>query len=351
MADIDMDESVRLPLASIAEAVQGRISGDAQVVIRGIAPFESAGAGDITLAGSGKFLKKIDRTAADAVIVPGDFQCASKTVVQVENPQVAFARVLQLFRRSTGPEIGVSPLAHIGANFRGGDNIAIAPFAMVGKNVAMGDRVRFHPGVVVGDNVVMGDDIEIFPNVTILEGTRIGSRVAIHAGSVIGSDGFGYAPDGRQYVKIPHLGIVQIDDDVEIGACNTIDRAKFGTTHICRGVKTDNLVHIAHNVTVGADTVIVAQVGISGSVTIGSHAIIAGQAGVAGHLDIGDNTVIGPKAGIGTSVPSGQVVSGIPGMAHRTWLRVMRIMPRLPDMKKKLSEIEKRLRHVEEKQG
>jgi UDP-3-O-[3-hydroxymyristoyl] glucosamine N-acyltransferase len=186
--------------------------------------------------------------------------------------------------------------------------------------------------------------------VTILERCVIGDRVVIHSGSVIGSDGFGYAPDGKSHHKIPHTGIVQIDNDVEIGANNTIDRATFGKTIIGRGVKTDNLVHVAHNVSVGENTILVAQVGISGSVTIGKNAILAGQAGIAGHLTIGDGAIVGPQTGVGKSVPDGQIVSsGIPEMPHRLWLRVQRFIPKLPEFSKKLRGLEKRLKSLEKK--
>jgi UDP-3-O-[3-hydroxymyristoyl] glucosamine N-acyltransferase len=205
--------------------------------------------------------------------------------------------------------------------------------------------------VVIGDHVVIGSDVEIFPNVSLLTGTRIGNRVAIHAGTVIGSDGFGYTPDDGVYHKIPHLGIVQIDDDVEIGAGNTIDRATYGKTWIQRGVKTDNLVHIAHNVVVGENTLLVAQVGISGSTTIGRQSILAGQVGVSGHLKIGDRVTIGPQSGIAGSIPDGVVVSGSPELPHKQWLRIQRIIPRLPEMKKKLAELEKRLNELENTQN
>jgi UDP-3-O-[3-hydroxymyristoyl] glucosamine N-acyltransferase len=196
----------------------------------------------------------------------------------------------------------------------------------------------------------VGDDVVIYPNVTILERCIIGNRVIIHAGTVIGSDGFGFAPDGNCYHKIPHTGIVQIDDDVEIGANNTIDRATFGKTHIGRGVKTDNLVQIAHNVRVGENTVLVAQVGISGSVTIGKNAVLAGQAGVAGHLTIGDGATVGPQTGVVKPVPDGQIVSsGIPQMPHKIWLRVQRLIPKLPEFSKRLSGLEKRFKRLEEK--
>jgi len=345
-----MEEKVEYLLERIAEAVGGRITGDADMVIRGAASFEDAASDEITLAGTGRFLKKIDQTGAGAVIVPENFQGTSRTILQVDNPQAAFARVLKLFHAPPRPASGISPSADTGENFVCGDGAAIAPFVAIGHDVTLGDRVTLHPGVFIGDDVVVGNDVEIFPNVSIMARTRIGNRVAIHAGSVIGCDGFGYAPDGREYLKIPHTGNVRIDDDVEIGACNTIDRAKFGTTRICRGVKTDNLVQIAHNVIVGEDTVIVAQVGISGSVTIGSHVILAGQAGVAGHLEIGDNATVGPRSGISKSVPPGQVVSGAPEMPHRHWLKVVGVTQRLPEMKKKLSELEKRLEALESDQ-
>lgn len=337
-----------LPASRVAKAVKGRISGDPSIMIRGAAAFESARPDEITLAGGGKFLKNIGKTAAGAVVVPSGFRCDEKTTIETDNPHAAFARVLALFDRSEGPAPGISSKAAIGAGFSCGGDISIAPFVSVGENVSLGERVALYPGVYIGDDVVLGDDVKIFPNVTIMAKTRIGSRVCIHAGSVIGSDGFGYAPEGSGYVKIPHSGFVQIDDDVEIGSCNTIDRAKFGKTHICRGVKTDNLVHIAHNVTVGEDTVIVAQAGIAGSVTIGRHAVLAGQAGIAGHLEIGNNATIGPRAGVMKPVPDGSVVSGTPAMPHRQWLKRLRVKPRLPEMEKRLTAVERRLKMIED---
>jgi UDP-3-O-[3-hydroxymyristoyl] glucosamine N-acyltransferase len=198
--------------------------------------------------------------------------------------------------------------------------------------------------------VVVGNETIIHPNVAVLEGCRIGNRVIIQAGTVIGSDGYGFAPDGETHVKIPHLGIVQIDDDVEIGALNTVDRATFGKTWIQRGVKTDNLVHIAHNVTVGENSLIVAQVGIAGSTTIGRHVILAAKAGIAGHLSIGDNSIIGPMTGIGQSVDPGQILSGgFSGIPHRQWLRMQRVVPQLPELKKRIAALEKEVARLSAK--
>jgi len=338
---------MELPLATIAEVVNGEIKGDKNKKICGVAPFDDASGDEITFAGNAKFLKKIDETDAGAVIVPRDFQASTKNILQVDNPQLAFAMVLNLFYTPLKPEPGISSYANIGKNFVCGREASIAPCVVIGNNVTVGHRIALHPSVVIGDNVVIGNHVQIYPNVTILERCTIGNRVIIHAGTVIGSDGFGFAPDGKKYYKISHTGIVRIDDDVEIGAGNTIDRATFGKTWIKSGVKTDNLVHIAHNVTVGENSVLVAQVGISGSVTIGKNAILAGQAGVVGHLTIGDNVTIGAQAGVAKSVSSDEIVSGSPAITHRLWLRVQKILPRLPELKKKLEEIEKRLKKIE----
>jgi UDP-3-O-[3-hydroxymyristoyl] glucosamine N-acyltransferase len=338
---------MELSLDTIAGIVNGEIKGDKNKKICGGAPFDDASGDEITFAGNAKFLKKIEETDAGAVIVPRDFQGGTKNILQVDNPQLAFAMVLNLFYPPLKQEPGISSYACIGKNFVCGREASIAPFVVIGNNVTVGHGITLGPNVVVGDNVVIGNHVQIYPNVTILERCTIGNRVVIHAGTVIGSDGFGFAPDGKKYYKIPHTGIVRIDDDVEIGAGNTIDRATFGKTWIKSGVKTDNLVHIAHNVTVGENTVLVAQVGISGSVTIGKNAILAGQAGVAGHLTIGDNVTVGGQAGVAKSVPSGQIVSGTFAMPHQLWLRVQRILPKLPEVKKKLEEIEKRLKKIE----
>ena len=341
---------MKITISKIATLVQGHIIGDAEKLISGAAPFELAGENEITVAGSAKYLKKIGDCQAAAVIVPRNTGPGANNFIEVDNPMVAFAKVLQYFHPLIQPQTGIHPGAEIGEEFIYGQGVTVGPKAVIGRRVTVGDRVWLHPAVVVGDNVVIGDDVVVHPNVTIQARCIIGNRVIIHAGTVIGSDGFGFAPDGKCYHKIPHTGIVQIDDDVEIGANNAIDRGTFGKTHIGRGVKTDNLVHIAHNVRVGENTVLVAQVGISGSVTIGKNAVLAGQAGVAGHLTIGDGAIVGPQTGVGKPVPDGQIVSsGIPEMPHRIWLRVQRMIPKLPEFSKRLTALEKRLKQFEEK--
>ena len=338
---------MEMTLAQIASQVQGQFQGDGKKCITGVAPFESADGCDITFAGNHRFLKQLGETHAGAILVPHNFTVENERVIRVKNPQAAFSHVVRIFYPPVSSWSGISPGAHVGQGIQMGKDVAIAPFVVVQNHVTLGDRVTLHPHVVLGDRVVIGSDVEIFPNVTILNGTRIGSRVTIHAGTVIGGDGFGYTPDDGIYHKIPHLGIVQIDDDVEIGANNTIDRATYGKTWIQKGVKTDNLVHIAHNVIVGENTLLVAQVGISGSTTIGRQSILAGQVGVSGHITIGDRVTIGAQSGIAASVPDGVIVSGSPEMPHKLWLRVQRIIPRLPELKKKLGEMEKRLNEIE----
>lgn len=342
--------TMKVPLSKIARLVQGHVIGDSDRIISDAAPFEQAGAYEITVAGSARFVKKIEDCNAAAILVSRDISDKGHNLVQVDNPMVAFAKVIQYFHPPAKPRGAIHPAAVIGTDFKCGQNVTIGPMVVIGDQVTVGDQVWLHPGVVIGDHVIIGNDVTIHPNVTLLERCTIGDRVIIHSGSVIGSDGFGYAPDGKCYHKIPHTGIVQIDDDVEIGANNTIDRATFGKTLIGRGVKTDNLVHIAHNVIVGENTVLIAQVGISGSVTIGKNVILAGQAGIAGHLTIGDGATVGPQTGVGKSVPDGQIVSsGIPEMPHRLWLRVQRFIPKLPEFSKRLAGLEKRLKMLEHK--
>ncbi len=331
-------------LSELVEAIGGEIQGDPQKIIRGIAPFDEAGIDDITFADSPKILKRVSETGAGAVIVPRNFhQEVPANLIKSDNPRLAFAKMMNLCFPASHPAENISHKASIGQNVSLGKAVCLGPFAVIEDNVAIGSRVIIHPHVVVGNGVTIGDDAEIYPNVTILERCIIGNRVIIHAGTVVGSDGFGFVPDGERHYKIPQLGIVQIDNDVEIGACNTIDRATFGKTWIKSGVKTDNHVQIAHNVVIGENTLIVAQVGIAGSATIGKNVILAGQAGIGGHINIGDFATVGPQAGVTRPVPEGQVVSGTPEMPHKLWLRVSQVIPRLPELKRKIFDLEKRL--------
>ena len=326
---------MKISLAKIAKIIDGKIIGDANKLVFGVAPIEDANDHDITFAKQSVHFKKIENTKAGAVIVSKDYTKDSKNLIQVDNPQIAFIKIVKHFHPPKTKKPGISDNAFIGTNFIMGQDAHISPCVVIGDNVTLGNNVALHPNVVLGNGVSMGNNVEIFPNVTICDQCRIGNRVTVQAGTVIGSDGFGYVPMGDKYCKIPHLGIVQIDDDVEIGAGNMIDRGTFNKTWIKSGVKTDNIVHIAHNVTIGENTLLVAQVGISGSTIIGKHSILAGKAGIAGHLKIGNNVTVGPKAGIAKSIPDGQTISGSPGILHSKWLRVQRIISKLPELKKR----------------
>lgn len=338
---------MEITLAGLLAHIDGDIIGDPLRKIRGAAPFDAAAKDDITFADSPRILKRIHETGAGAVIVPQGFSAGTGiNLIQTGNPRLAFARVMPLFFPAPATVPGIDPNAVIGRHVRIGKDVSIGSFAVIGDNGIIGERSRIHPGVVIGDGVHIGDDTEIYPNVTILNGCRIGSRVIIASGTVIGSDGFGFVADGDRHVKIPQVGIVVIDDDVEIGACNTIDRATFGKTWIRRGVKTDNHVHIGHNVVVGENSLIVAQVGIAGSTFIGRNVILAGQAGIGGHLTIGDRVTVGPQAGVARSLAAGVVVSGTPEMPHPLWLRVQQIIPRLPELKKRITDLEKQLEQM-----
>lgn len=332
-----------LSLAEIAELVQGKIRGDDQIEISGVAPFEEATEQDISLAAEAKFLNRIGESKAGALIVPMTCHAADGNLVLVENPRAAFAKVMARFYPRAKPGGAVSDRANIGEHVSMGGDVQIGPFVSIGNHVTIGHRVIIHPGVVLGDGVTVGNDVIIEPNVVIMECCCIGNRVLIHAGTVIGADGFGFAPEGEQYVKIPQTGNVVIGDDVEIGANNTIDRATFGSTRIGNGVKTDNLVHVAHNVSVGDHTLLIAQVGIAGSATIGKHAILAGQSAVAPHITIGDHVVVGPQSGIAKSISDNQVFTGSPGMPHKHFLKVQRIIQSLPDLRKRILHLEKKL--------
>lgn len=339
-------------LKQIAEKINASIIGEDNKKISGVAAFDDASPNDITFASDIKFLKHLSDTNAGAVIVPinyGDLNVDSLqcSILLSENPKLHFFRIVSLFYPQKMVRSFISPVAQIGNDFISGTEITIHSGVTIGDNVVMGDRVSLMPGVFVGDGVTIGDDTIIKPNVTLMERTVIGKKVIVHSGTVIGSDGFGFTPDHEKHEKIPHAGFVQIDNDVEIGACNTIDRGTFGRTWLRKGVKTDNLVHIAHNVIIGSNTLIVAQVGIAGSSKIGNNVIIAGQAGVSGHLTIGDYSIVGPKAGVAENVASGKIVSGVPGMPHKLWLRVANIIPRLPDLRKRLLSLERRVKHCE----
>ncbi|MCF8109883.1 MAG: UDP-3-O-(3-hydroxymyristoyl)glucosamine N-acyltransferase [Desulfobacteraceae bacterium] len=339
MPRITLSELLRLIKDDTAD-----IRGDPEKIIDRAMPFDQAGSDAVTFADNPEMLGRIGRCKAGAVIVPRRFEGVPEVnLIFSDNPRLAFAKAMHYFYPRLPGFSGISSMASVGRNFKCGRDTAVAPFAFIGNNVALGSRVVIHPHVCIEEDVSIGDDTEIMPNVSIMQGCVIGAGVVIQSGTVIGADGFGFTPDQGKHFKIPQVGIVRIDDDVEIGALNSIDRATFGETRICRGVKTDNQVHIAHNVTIGEHTIIVAQVGIAGSTRIGKNVILAGQAGIGGHISIGDGAVVGPQAGVARDVDGGKIVSGTPEMPHSRWLRIQQEISRLPEMKKRIRKLEKQL--------
>ena len=345
-----MEQSVK----EIAKLIHAKVVGNSSFLVKGVSSFDDACSHDITFAIESKYLSDLQQTKAGVIIVPDTFKfdqdhCRNIIVLKTDNPKASFFKLVSLFH----PEKIKLPCIHnnadIGYHVKFGKNPIVESNVFIGDNVKIGDNVHLMPGVYVGDNVFIGDNTLIKPNVTLMEKTRIGNNVIIHSGTVIGSDGFGFTQDAGTHEKIIHTGYVHIGNHVEIGACNTIDRGTLGMTIIGNGVKTDNLVHIAHNVKVGDNTLIVAQVGIAGSTRLGKNVIIAGKAGITGHVTIGDNCIVGPFAGVYSDVPENEIVSGIPHMPHGQWRKVVRIISRLPEMRKALFSFEKRLKNLENK--
>jgi len=338
-------------LKELAEYLAGTVRGDATCRINGLAPLESAGADKISFLANPKYAAKVAETGAGAVLMAPGGEAYGRNVIEVANPYLAFAKLLNLFYVRKPTPLGVMGQACLGSNVTFGNDITIHPGAIIGNNVTIGDRSVIHPGVVIYDSVTIGNDTLIHANAVVRERCRIGSRCVIQPGAVIGSDGFGYAPDGAGYYAIPQIGIVVLEDDVEIGANTCIDRAALEVTLIRRGTKLDNLVQIAHNCQIGENCMMASQVGISGSAKVGNHVSLGGQVGVAGHLTIGDNVMIGAQSGVPNSVPANGGYSGTPIMPHKDWLKAMAIIPRLPELRKTISALEKRITELEAKRS
>jgi UDP-3-O-[3-hydroxymyristoyl] glucosamine N-acyltransferase len=318
-------------LSELASLVGGEVVGPEDTVVSGIAPFESAGPGDITLAAGAKYLCSLETCAAAAAIVPRHADSPAKPLLRVENPKLAFALILDRFTRQPFDPLGISPLASIGRDCRIAERVSIHPFVALGRNVVVEEEVTLGPGTSVGDDCRIGRGSTLHANVTLYPGVRLGANVVIHSGTVIGADGFGYVFDGTRQVKIAQTGCVEIGDEVEIGANCCVDRATFGATVIERHVKLDNLVHIGHNCRIGENTIIVGCVGVSGSVEIGRNCVVAGQAGFADHVKVGDGAKIYARAAVFKDVPPGGEVSGVPAQDNRRELKMQAALRRLPE--------------------
>jgi UDP-3-O-[3-hydroxymyristoyl] glucosamine N-acyltransferase len=336
-------------VSEIAQYLGGVVQGDGDTAISGLATLETAGAETLTFLANPKYAHLVATTSAGAVLMAPGGERYGRTAIEVANPYLCFAKLLALFYTAPHEELGVLPAAIISKTAVIGAGATVYPGACIGNNVSVGERTVIYPGVVLYDNVTVGADCTIHANAVVRERCRVGNRCIIQPGAVIGSDGFGYAPDGSSYYRIPQIGIVVLDDDVEIGANSCIDRAAVETTRIRRGTKLDNLVQIAHNCQIGEDCMIVSQVGISGSAKIGNHVTLAGQVGVAGHLTIGDNVLVGAQSGVPGSLPANAAYSGSPTMPHKEWLKSAMVVPRLPEMRKSITALEKRIAELEAK--
>ena len=336
-------------LRELAEYVHGKVVGDENIIITAVAGIEEAEQGQITFLANPKYRAHLQQTNASAVIVSPDLEVPEIATIQVNNPYLAFAQLLSLFSQKKHPPVGVHHTCVIGEGTVLGDQCAVGAYVTIGNQVTIGDRAVIYPGVVIGDHVSIGAESIIYPNVSILQDVSIGKRVIINSGTVIGSEGFGFAPEREGYYKIPQVGTVVIEDDVEIGANVAIDRATLGKTHIHRGVKIDNLVQIAHNVVIGENSVIVAQVGISGSTKVGKHVTLAGQVGLVGHIQIGDQVMIGAQSGVTKSVPDNAMLSGSPAVNHRLWKKSQVSLLKLPDALKTIRSLEQRIQELEKR--
>ncbi len=339
-------------LEEIASFIGGEVVGDGKVVITGICGIKEAKEGDLTFVANSRYLNLMDDTHASAIITSREVAKAPKPIIRTDNPSLAFAKMVSLIAPNEikHPQ-GIHPTAVIGKNVKLGENVAIDAYVVIEDDTEIGDDTIIYAGVFIGHHTKIGRETLIYPHVTIREGTDIGQRVIIHSGTIIGSDGFGFATVRGVHHKIPQIGVVVIEDDVEIGANVTIDRARFGKTVIGQGTKIDNLVQIAHNVLVGENSIIVAQAGISGSTTIGKNVILAGQAGLVGHINVGDNAVVAAQAGVTKSVPPNSCVSGYPAKPHHLAKRVNAFVQRLPDLFKLVSTLENKIKKVEERLG
>ena len=337
-------------VAELARLVGGKASGDANTVITGIAGIREAQRGDVTFLANKKYAPLLIECRASAAVVSQDVNVNGMTMpaIKVKNPDMAFAKIVEAFAPEP-PKFykGIHPTVVLGEDVTVGKDVSIQAFTVIQDEVEIGDGTILAPGVYVGHGTKIGKNCFIYPRVVVRERCIIGNNCIIHSGTVIGSDGFGFSTVAGVHHKIPQIGIVQIDDDVEIGANVTIDRARFGKTHIGRGTKIDNLVQIAHNVVIGEHSFIIAQAGIAGSAVVGDNVILAGQSGVDGHRHVGNNVVVAAKAGVTKDIPDNMLVSGFPARAHDKELKVQAIVRKLPELAGQIKDIEERLREIE----
>jgi UDP-3-O-[3-hydroxymyristoyl] glucosamine N-acyltransferase len=335
-----------ITLRDIAAAVKGDLIGDGDIPIHGFAGIQGAQEGQITFLSHASYLRYVPQCRASALIIgkktsPDDVR--GMNVIIVDNPDLAYIEVVGMFREDEPRPAGIDPRALVSPEAEVAASASVGPFACIEKRARIGERVTIYPFCYIGPGVAIGEGSVIYPHVTIYRDTTIGRNVIIHAGTVIASDGFSYTWDGARHAKIPQVGSVIIEDDVEIGANTAVDRASIDATVIGRGTKIDNLVQVAHNVRIGQNSIIVSQVGIAGSAHIGNNVVLAGQTGVKDHVTVGDQVMAGGRTGITKDVPAGSLIWGTPHMPHKEFMRLQMYIKKLPALFEKIKDMEKKL--------
>jgi len=345
---------IKITVRELAALVKGTVEGNPEVILSGFSKLEGAESGMLSFLSNPAYEPHLYTTGASAVIVSDTFKPTAPlntTLIRVSNPYMAVAMLLEKFNPRQHPAPGLHPLSFIDSSAAYGENLSLGAFAHIGKNSKLGNNVVVYPQVYIGENCIVGDETILFPGVVINNGCRIGNFCTIHSGCVIGSDGFGFAPtETANYRKVPQTGNVVIEDYVEIGANTTIDRATLGSTVIHRGVKLDNLIQIAHNVEVGSNTVVAAQAGISGSTHIGQNCMIGGQVGIVGHIKVADGTKIAAQSGVASEITrKNLIIQGSPAFEIGKYRRCYITFKNLPDLTRRIDELEARLKELEEK--
>ena len=331
-------------LRELAELVGGQVHGAGDVLINAARPLGEAGPGDITFVEDARHAGRLASCRASAVVVSAAVATNGLAAIRVADPLAAFVTIVRrLHGRPEAPPPGIDPRAALHPTARLGEGCGLYPFAVVGEGSVLGARCRIHSGAVVGRYCRLGDDVVLHPNAVLYDGTVVGHRAVIHAGAVLGADGFGYRLHDGRHAKVPQLGHVEVGDDVEVGACTTIDRGTFQATRVGDGTKIDNLVQVGHNCRIGRHNLLVSQVGIAGSSSTGDYVVIAGQVGIVDHVHIGDGAVLGAKAGVTKDVPAGQVWVGAPARPDREAKRILMSLEKVPDMRRDLRRVKQQL--------
>ncbi len=336
----------------IASFINGRVEGDENATVNSFAKIEEGKKGAISFLSNPKYIHYIYDTESTIVLIDSNMEIekpVKATLIRVDNAYECVAKLLQLYESFKPKKKGIDPLASISPSATIGEEVYVGPFACIGDGACIGNGTQIYPNTVVGDGATVGNNCLLYPNVTIYHDCKVGNNVTIHAGAVVGADGFGFAPGPEGYDKIPQIGIVTIEDNVEIGANTCIDRSTMGSTVIKKGVKLDNLIQVAHNVEVGENTVMSAQVGIAGSTKIGSWCMFGGQVGLAGHIHIGDKTSLGAQSGVPGNIKGNQTLIGTPPMEPKAYFKSQAIFRRLPEMYKEINELKKQIEELKNK--